>query len=55
MNGRRAKPLLSLLFVLLVLAAHKRSANPDDPPNPVVTAVLDVFEVWQWGGRLLTR
>ncbi|SER00038.1 hypothetical protein [Actinokineospora terrae] len=51
----RGKALMSVLFVLVVLAAQKRSARPDDPPDPVASVVLGAFEVWQWGGRLLTR
>ncbi|PPK71362.1 hypothetical protein V5P93_003227 [Actinokineospora auranticolor] len=59
MIGRRRRPrsLLTVLFVLVLLASAKRSASPGEQPGPVVTTVIGVFDLLRsvdWPSRLLT-
>ncbi|GAA3031989.1 hypothetical protein [Actinokineospora globicatena] len=44
MGSARRKGLVSVVFVVALLASAKRTANPDDPPDAVTGAVIDVLD-----------
>ncbi|GLZ40581.1 hypothetical protein [Actinokineospora sp. NBRC 105648] len=44
MSSSRRKTLVSVLFVVVMLASAKRTANPADPPDPTAEAVIGVLD-----------